>query len=179
MNDIKKVKMVKKPVSLTEEKKPTEKLVSAKIYWEAPEFVSYDRGTNWYIALFVIGAGLAGLFWWLDNFFGFAAVILAVIVFFVLSRQKPKKRIYGLNEEGIIINNKIHPFTNYKSFYITFTDNIASLHLEPTKKLAFLASALLVGVDAQKVGEFINQYLPENQKAGVPTNDLFSKWFRF
>lgn len=179
MNDIKKIKLAKKPVVLETEKKPAERLINAKIYWEAPEFIHYDRGTKWYIALFVAGAGLAVLFWWLDNFFGFVAVILAVVVFFILSRQKPKKRRYGLSEEGIIINEKLHAFSNFKSFYITFTDNIASLHLEPTKKLAFLASALLAGVDAQKVADFVNQYLPENQKAAVPVNDLFSKWFRF
>lgn len=170
MNDIKKVKMTKKPA---------EKLVSAKIYWEAPEFISYDHGTKWYITLFAVGVGLAVLFWWLDNFFGFIAIILAVIVFSILSRQKSKKRSYGLSDEGMIINDKLHLFSNFKSFYITFTDNVASLHLEPTKKLAMLSSALLVGVDAQKVADFVNQYLPENQKAGVPTNDLFSKWFRF
>lgn len=174
MNDIKKTKTSKKRMDSMELPK-NQKIIS----WEAPEFIHYERSTKWYIAFFVIGAGFAVLFFWLQNYLFFSAIILAIIVIFIVSRQTPKKRLFKLSKDGFEVNEKKYPLDEFKSYFITYTDNVASLHMEKAYKLSMPISALLVNVNIDEIEKFINRYLPENQKATTPTSDLMSKWFKF
>lgn len=149
------------------------------IVWEAPESILYEKGTNWYIGLFAIAITTATILFWIKQYLGFAVAVLAPFVIFITSRKESKVRKFRLNKEGITVNDKSHPFSEFRAYFISYAQEIPILHLQKTRKLALPISAILIGINAARVEKLINLYLPENQKAAIPTSDLFSKWFRF
>lgn len=151
----------------------------AIVSWQAPQFIYYQKKFWWYAILVLVGLGLATLFYFIDDLLGIIMVALAMLVFIVTSAQKPKKMFYKIGAEGITIDEKIYPFSDFKSFYITYTNGIATLHLTKIKKISVPISLILENVDEGQVLALIKKFLPENTKIKYSTSDILSKWFRF
>lgn len=152
---------------------------SIQISWKAPEFIFYKKSVWWYILVVIIGLGLGTLFYYLDNLLAIIAVLLTMIVLLIIGNQKPKERNYTLTQNGIIIDNKETTYTDFKSFYVTYLENTATLHLEKAKKISAPITIILFNVDESQVIEIISKNLPENTKIKYSGGDVLSKWFRF
>lgn len=149
------------------------------ISWEAPEFIYYKKNTSWYIMLIVIGLALIGAFYFMDNLLAIGVVVFAIVVIFIISKQKPKNRLCKLSKDTITIENKSYPIADFKSFFITYTQEIPVLHFERTKKISTPINMLLVNIEEKKVVDFLKLFLPENQNPTLPMSDTFSNWFKF
>ena len=167
--------MKNKAVDLVAKKSTINQIIS----WQSPDFVFYKKNTNWYIVLVTAGVALCAAFYFMDNLTGIIMVVLAVIVLIVTANKKPKNRTYRLTSEEITINDEKYLLSDFKSFYITFVDQYATLYLEKTKKLSSPLSILLPAEETENIAKLLKQVLPENTKITYNTNDLFAKWFKF
>lgn len=150
-----------------------------QISWKAPEFIFYKKSAWWYIVVVIVGLGLGALFYYLDNLLAIIAVLLTMIVLLIIGNQKPKEKNYTLTQNGIIIDNKETAYTDFKSYYVTYIENIATLHLEKAKKISAPITILLLNVNESQVIEIISKNLSENTKIKYSGGDVLSKWFRF
>jgi len=156
-----------------------EKIPSKIISWQAPEFLEYKKNISWYLILITLGIILSVIFYYTNNLLAIIMVILAVIVIIITASQKPKKRLYRLSKEGLKVNETFYPLDNFKSFFVTYVENVPQLHLEKVKKFSLPLDMFLTGVEENEVVNFIKLYLPENTKIKITTSDLFSRWFKF
>lgn len=155
--------------------KTTDRIIS----WQAPEFIEYKKNVNWYVILITIGIALSVFFYFVDNVLAIIVVVLGVIVMIITANLKPKKRLYRLSKKGLRISEKFYPISDFKSFFITYVENIPNLHFEKNKKFSTPISIFLIGIGENKVVDFLKLYLPENIKIQATATDLFSKWFKF
>lgn len=155
------------------------RVVNRVISWQAPEFIQYKKDMKWYVVLITFGVALTTLFYFVDNYLAMAVIVLAVIVMIMTANQKPKKRLYKLSKDGLKVDDNFYPISEFKSFFITYVENVPNLHFEKTKKMSLPMSIFLIDVNENSVIDFIKLYLPENTKIKATTSDLFSKWFRF
>jgi len=150
------------------------------ISWQAPEFIQFDRSVWWYVILILTGLGLMTAFFFMDrNYLGMGVVGLAVIVMIILAGQKPHILNYTISSEEITIGDKSIPISEFKSYYVTFVNNVANLHFEKSKKISMSISVYLNELKAKEILDFVETILPENVKINNTASDLFSNWFKF
>lgn len=161
-------------------KKPINKSDNRIISWSAPEFIQFKRSSSWYAILIIAGLALMTAFYFLEqNYLGMATVGLAVIVLILLSGQKPKIKKYSISASDISIEDKNIPISEFKSYFVTYINNIANLHLEKTKKFSAPVSMFIENDKEEAVLDVIGKILPENVKMKNTASDMFSNWFKF
>ncbi len=149
------------------------------ITWISPEFVRYPKTKNWYIVISIIGLVLAGLFVWLKNYMATAICILAPTVFFIMSREKIKKRTCTLDKNGLTIDEKIYSFDELKSFWIVDADLASTLYLETTRKFRAPITIYLAKVDQEKIRSFLSQFIAEQKGKQETSQDKISRIIGF
>jgi hypothetical protein len=105
------------------------------VTWMALEFIHREKGTGWFVAFGLVDAALIAVSIFLMNSISFA-VLLAVIfvVVIVFSRRPPRELTYSLTDEGLTIDNKLHPFATFKSFGVVHDGQEFSIMLIPTQR---------------------------------------------
>lgn len=135
--------------------------------WSAAEFIAHDKSAGWYAAV-VAGGVVAAVLCYLVTKDIFSAIIIFVAIglFALYARFKPKQQQYGLDRQGVVVGNKSYDFQNYKSFSVADEGHTAAIVLMPLKR--FLP-ALTVPVSPEiedDVISFMSAILPmERHKA--------------
>lgn len=107
----------------------------ALLQWDAPEYLSHTRSTGWYIGFGTVSVILMAIALFLMRSVTFAVLIPIMAVAFILYiRSKPSNLRYVLSKKGLHVNDKLFPYTDYRSFSVITmpTDNI--LQLMPRKR---------------------------------------------
>lgn len=109
-------------------------LTDEPVTWSALEYIHQEKGTTWFVIFGVIVAVLLGvtIFFQQISFAVLIVVIVAVIV--VTSRRPPRELAYGLSDEGLSIDGKMHPFENFKAFGVIRDGEEYSVMLIPTQR---------------------------------------------
>lgn len=93
-----------------------DELDEESVTWSAHEYIHQEKGALWYIVfslLLIVGVGVTI---WLQQWTFTAVLIVIAIVIIVNGRRPPRELTYVLNGDGLIIDNKLHKFEDYKSF---------------------------------------------------------------
>lgn len=143
--------------------------------WKAPAYAYYEKPSSWYFWVIILALGLGAAFYFIQNYFGMATVLVIGIYLFLTGKQKPDLRLYVLNKKGIKIDEKFYPMEDFKSFFVSETNGIKNLHFDRLNRISLPINALLENVDAQEVINFLKLYLPEDGK-GSSLNDKISGW---
>ncbi len=107
----------------------------AVVTWVAHEYIHQEKGALWFMLFALIVLVLIGVSIFLMQSWSFA-VLLAVIavVVIVYSRRPPRELTYTLNDDGLIIDQKLHKFTDFKSFGVIRDGDDFSVMLIPTQR---------------------------------------------
>lgn len=121
------------------------------ITWEAEETVPQNRNGLWFVGLFVIGTILcifAILYgWWTF----FILIILSIITILISALRPPRKIKYTLNQDGLLEENKLHKYDEFRAFGILKENSHFSAVLIPKKRF----------------GMNIKVYFPSNSGEGI------------
>lgn len=89
------------------------------ISWSALEYEQKERGNDWFWALgIVIIAGAATAFIYGNYFFALFLLVGGSILWFFAIR-KPSIVEYEMNEKGLKVKDRVFPYKNMKSFWIS------------------------------------------------------------
>lgn len=150
-----------------------------RLIWQAPEFIYYPKTTSWYIGVSIIAAVIIAIFVLTKQYFSAGLVLLIAIVVFILSKNQPKIIQYILTSSGITFREKIHPLSDFKSFWITQGDLISTLYLEKTGKFTSPLVIYITQIDPQAIKDFLKLYLVEKLTSSDTINEGFSRFLRF
>ncbi len=134
------------------------------VSWEASEYIHHNRSPFWYIALVVIGFGLAALAFFVLNSWTFAILLVVMtIAALVYSRRPPQVLRYTISSKGLHIGQKFHAFGEFKAFGVLQTGSFFSVRLIPTKRFAPLTEVYFAEQDGEKIVDILGHYLPMRQ----------------
>lgn len=105
------------------------------VTWVAHEYIHQEKGALWFVVFAVVITVLIAVSLLLMNSWSFA-VLLAVIavVVVVYSRRPPRELTYTLSDDGLVVDEKLHKFENFKSFGVIRDGDDFSVMLIPTQR---------------------------------------------
>jgi len=150
------------------------------IEWQADEHIHKPKGTSWYIGAVVVAVVLAGVFWFLGNYFGIAVVVVGMILlFFVFSRGSTRQR-YRLMVDGVAINNRLYHYKYLDAFNIIYEPGDVKVLLIKSKKTLVPLLALELGsVNPIEVRNVLLEFLREDLEIEEPLADVLARRLGF
>lgn len=135
------------------------------ISWQAPEFIHYEKTSDWYWGLGIITLALLIGAILLGNFlFG----ILLLIGGFSLSlygAKKPDTVQFIIDSRGITINKNLYTYDNLNSFWINnLNPEKEELLIESKKTFMPQISIALDNVNSENVRQYLLKNLKEEKK---------------
>lgn len=117
------------------------------IRWEAPEHAHHEQGREWYIIFAIVTLAIVLVAMFLIKSVTFAILVpVMAVALFIYTRRPPEVLQYTLSRKGLHINDRLYPFTQFKSFGVLSHTNMHSAVLIPRKRF--------------QIGQTI--YFPEN-----------------
>ena len=149
------------------------------LQWTGWEFKKSSKSLGWKVGLI----GISGMFliWRLAVLDLMGALLAGLIgaTLYLVSRQEPRRIVFGLRPEGVVIDGKLQPYSQFKSFEIFYDPpDIKELALESRRIIMPRLYLPLDGQNPQKIRNFLKQYLPEKNK-GYSITDVFSRMLGF
>lgn len=104
------------------------------VTWVAHEYIHQEKGKTWFLVFALIMVALFGVavFFQQWSFAVLIVVIAAVIV--VSSKRPPRELTYTLSDEGLLIDDKLHKFSDFKAFGVIHDGEEFSVMLIPTQR---------------------------------------------
>lgn len=105
---------------------------SEKIEWLALEYEHKEQTVDWFWALGVIVFATAVTSIIYENYFFAILIVIGGILLGHFSIKKPSMMDYELNEKGLKIKNRMHPYEEIKHFWVQKTPK-PILHIESSR----------------------------------------------
>ena len=106
------------------------------VSWEAHEYIQYSKNVSWYIAIVVIGVAISVLSVLWQQWTFLALIIVSIIALFMYSLRPPRTVKYSLTKTGIKIADKVHDYSEFKSFGVIQDNGHFSIALIPRKRFS-------------------------------------------
>jgi len=143
----------------------TPEVDEATIQWQATEYVQHDRGMMWYLVLTGISLALMAIAIFLMQSISFAILIPVMAAALIIYVRRPASLVnYTVSRKGIHINDKLHPYDEFRSFGILSHEGSHSIVLVPRQRFQ-LSQTLYF---PEEVGESLVDMLA----ARVPMNEV-------
>ncbi len=146
--------------------------------WQASEFVHNHKSIGWYAALWgvvavlVLGAGLLHLWLYIGVF-----LVMGVAVM-VYARMPPRTMTYELSNEGVHVDGKLFPFSDFRSFGVIPDEEWHSIDLEPTKRFSPRMVLLFNTEDLDSIVGHLELHLPRQDRE-LDLVERATKFLRF
>lgn len=105
------------------------------IRWEAPEYAHHERSLGWFIIFGVVTLLLAVAAILIIKSITFAILVpVMAVALFIYTQHAPEVLRYTLSRKGLHINDKLFPYSQFKSFGIVEHNGMHSAVLVPRKR---------------------------------------------
>ena len=130
------------------------------IKWEASEYIHHDKGALWVVVL--VGIALVGIgvaIWFKLWMFAFLIVIMA-IAFGYYAVRKPRIMKYELNDDGLTIDSKTYPMSDFKAFGVLEDGPLFTVRLISSKRLAPAILIYFSKDDGEAIVDIFGSHIP-------------------
>lgn len=148
--------------------------------WQAPEYHRPQERNNRKLLLVILAAiVIAIVFGWQGQWSSVAVVVAAVFVLLVISRGSAKIVKCAIYSAGVVVDNNIYNFDQFKSFWLLFTDRY-KIRLQRVGRFGGQVTLPLSdNEDPEQIRIFLQKHLPEEEDNGRDLNDIINHWLRF
>lgn len=131
-----------------------------KISWQADEYRYREKGRDWYIVVGIIAAALAVAAILFDNILFAILILVAASALIIQAIKKPRLVNFELNQRGIVVEDKLYPYSTIESFGVD--EEPTPKLLAKSKKVMMPLIALPIdGEQIESVRNFLKAFLPE------------------
>ncbi len=139
---------------------------SDEITWriEEPDFT--PKTTEWFWALGILAFALIVFSILLKNYLLIIILVLAIFIIYSSKNKKPELLDFCLDNNGLYIERKFHPYDDFESFWIFPAQNTKEreLALRYKRHLAPLLIVPFHNNDEPEIRRILNKYLPESEE---------------
>jgi hypothetical protein len=133
------------------------------IEWKAAESIDHQRSAGWYVILYGVAIILIGLCVWAQQWITIALIIIIIIGLQVVGNKPSRMIDYSLSSEGLTINGRLHPFSEYRGFGVRHDGHFWQLVLLPTARFAMETSIFIRDEHGEEIVDFLGAILPMEQ----------------
>jgi hypothetical protein len=146
--------------------------------WQASEYIHHHKPATWYMAVLAAAVVLlvAGVL--TRQWSGIAVLIVMTAAVLVYASKQPRVLNYSLSEDGLMIDSKFHPYSQFKSFGVVTDVGWHSIDLDPMKRFMPRLTILLEDHHIDDVIEALSMQLPRNDR-GPDAIERLSRRLRF
>jgi|SRR3989344_4657008 len=150
---------VKKPAAT-----PSETNSASALTWKAPEYIYYEKSTDWYWALGIVTIGLLAVAVIMSNFLFAVLVLLGGFTLAMFGARKPRVANFSISVEGIRVDNTLYPYESLKSFWIFYDPPFKELSIESQKLILPHIKIPLDTMNPVEIRAYLLQFLPEKKQ---------------
>ena len=145
-----------------------------EIHWRAVEFHYHAKDALWPVAV-IGGASLIALFaLWQKNILFFIFTLIAAALMLVWGRRHPRHLRFALDERGLWIEEKLHPYKRFTGFAL----HENSLQMHAASRITPLLTVVIPAHKERDIREYLLAFLPEVEYTESVTEAL-AHWLRF
>lgn len=142
------------------------------IRWQATEYTHREHAPVWYIILGVVVIALMALAIFVIKSITFSVLIpVMAAALIVYTRHPPAVLHYVLSRKGLHINDKLHPFEDFRAFSIIMHGDHNTILLIPRKRFAIAETLYFPDEVGEPLVDLLAARLP--LKDGAP--DIFDR----
>jgi hypothetical protein len=143
-----------------------------EISWTASEYIAHSKSVGWYLMLLCGAIVLAAIAYAFTNdMVSTVLVVIVAVLALISSARKPKVVPYRLGVHGLIISNKLYPYSQFRSFSIMEEGAFSSIVLMPMKRFIVPLSIYYAPEDEARIVDLLSQFVPmEKPKADLVDN---------
>jgi len=145
--------------------------------WKSPEFIRYKKNRRWHAVFILVVIVLTIIFALLHQWSGVIMVVVAGIVLLILSGTNPKEVSCAVYKEGIVINDRVFDFAQFKSFWVTYSD-LPKIKLQSLGRFAGQIIMPLGQEDPEQLRLYLSKHLPEDEDKGEDLTDMINRLIR-
>ncbi len=137
----------------------------ATIEWTASEYIAHEKSPTWFAASAAGGAVVAALIYFITGEL-LASITIIIVAFAAMfySARRPEIRRYKLSTNGLAIDDKSYPMSEFRSFSVVREGAIESIWLETLSKLTPTIRLYFAPEDGQAITDALSQVLPYQQR---------------
>jgi len=145
------------------------------ITWTASEFIDHSKSFSWYLFFFISILVIGYLVYiFTRSIFSSIVIFILGIALCYISTRKPKDINYGLDDEGIVINNTDYPFSVFKSYTLISEGGLEQIALISVKRFSPDKTIYFEPQDKDKIISLLGEFLPLETN----TNDAIDKFMK-
>lgn len=149
---------------------------SQKVTWTASEFVAHDKSPGWYAMLMLGTLLLAALVFFITrDFISVAVIVVAGLLLGVYGAHQPRQLEYVVDQRGIGIGQKYHPYDEFKSFSVVTDGAFSSLVFMPLKRFAVPTTIYYAPADEERILDTLTDHLPLEEHRGDAVDSLMRR----
>jgi len=135
-----------------------------KIEWSAPEYVFYEKSSDWFWILGVITLAVFISAIFLKALLFAILVLLAGFSLALFAARRPEMINFSAGPRGVQVGDRIYDYENLKSFWIEYNPPVRKeLILESKKTFMPHIAILLEDVEPDKLRNLLIRFLPEKK----------------
>ena len=155
----------------------TEKL--SRLSWKAPEYIYYEKSSDWFWALGIITATLLAIAAYQQSFVFLLLIIVGGFGILVYAVRRPVVVNISISGEGVRVADRLFLYENLKSFWIFYRPgDMKILSIESGKALMPQIHIPLGSINPVEVRAFLMDFLPEKAQEESLSNTI-ARWIRF
>ncbi|MDB5204668.1 MAG: protein of unknown function with transrane region [Candidatus Taylorbacteria bacterium] len=155
--------------------------MNGQLRWSGFEFEYKEKTADWFWAVSIIVISIAVIAYIYDNTIFGMFILLAGLTSLSLAKRPPQLFDYELNKEGLLINKKLYPHIDFKTFFVLESKYHAPKLILRTNRLINPIMVITIEtdyVDAVAVRDFLLDYIPE-EKMEEPLSIRFMEFLGF
>lgn len=132
------------------------------VEWTASEYAAHDKSATWFMALAIIAAVLTAAVFFLTGHDIVSSIVVPIVavMFGYSAARRPQVRRFSIDNRGIAMGSRFHPFSQLKSFTVSGEGAIRSIMIMPLKRYMPPVSMYYPPDQEEQIMEVLSQYLP-------------------
>jgi hypothetical protein len=132
--------------------------------WETVDIIK-NPAADLYMAISVL-ASMGMIAWgiYTRSFMVVATFVILAAVIILTLNEEPKKMRVKISENGIDINGAHYGFSDFKSFDVSYSQDVPALNLNPKKPYLPATTIYIENEPEKDLEDFLEIYLPKEEK---------------
>ena len=134
--------------------------------WEAPEYIEHPKQKEeWTRTTWLIATPIALLLLLVKNVLGAATIAIGAFAFLVNAFRPPRRMRFALEEKGVRVGERFHPYDQLESFWIFSGEEDKVLSLRRKAWLHYGLHLPIADVEPDRIREALSAHIPEKEES--------------
>jgi len=159
--------------------KSSQKEADNLIEWSAYEFEYHKKDQKWFMIFWIISGGIFFSLIIMKNIFGAAMFALFSIIIYIYANKEPEIIKCSISDKGLLINDRLFPFSSLSSFWIFYEKDIKKLIIISNFKVMPKVEIPLGDANPVKIRELLLKKGVKEKEEEESISDIIARKLRF